>query len=288
MKLLTFDIEDWFHIRFERNFNTYENFDRLSHHSIIEKNLDIILQRLDEYNISATFFCLGWIGEKHPHLIKKIHSLGHEIASHTHMHNLLYNLNEKENKKDLKKSIQVLENLTGEKIISFRAPAFSMTEEVNYYYDLLLENGIENDCSIFGSKRDFGGNKDMDFRSPFLIKTKSNKIIREFPISYTKILNSKIIFTGGGYFRVFPSLLFPIFDRSYQKHPYQMYYLHPRDFDSTHPILEGLSFRRKLFSYTGLRTTERKFETILKLNRFINVKEAAKTFNWNKCETVEI
>ena len=61
MNILTFDIEDWFHIRFDKNFNTEKNFS--SYSSIIEKNTMYILDKLEKHQVKATFYCLGWIGK---------------------------------------------------------------------------------------------------------------------------------------------------------------------------------------------------------------------------------
>src|SRR5512139_3696249 len=83
---LTIDVEDYYHVSaFERivghkNWNSYD--------SRIEVNTKIILDLLDSYDIKATFFVLGWIAGKFPHLVKDIHSRGHEIGCHSYYHRL--------------------------------------------------------------------------------------------------------------------------------------------------------------------------------------------------------
>jgi len=36
--------------------------------------------------VQATFFCLGWIAERHPDLVRRIVAEGHELASHGYDH----------------------------------------------------------------------------------------------------------------------------------------------------------------------------------------------------------
>ena len=69
MNILTFDIEEWFHIldhdstKSEKNWSNYEY--------RIEENMDRIFDLLDKHNQDATFFCLGWVAEKFPNIIRK-------------------------------------------------------------------------------------------------------------------------------------------------------------------------------------------------------------------------
>ena len=120
-------------------------------------NMDKIFRFLEESNLKATFFIVGWIAEKYPNIIKKIDFLGHEIGSHTHMHQLMYQQSKKQIEDDLKKSIYTLEALTGKKIRAFRAPGFSIKESNKMVFEILAENGITHDCSVFPANRAHGG-----------------------------------------------------------------------------------------------------------------------------------
>ena len=113
MNILTFDIEEWFHIldnnstKTEVNWNKYE--------VRIFKNMEKIFSFLDKNQINATFFVVGWIAKKYPQIIKEINSMNFEIGSHTHMHQLMYEQKYSEVYDDLKKSIYTIENITGKK-----------------------------------------------------------------------------------------------------------------------------------------------------------------------------
>ena len=102
MRILTFDIEEWFHIldykgnKEQASWNNYE--------FRIENNLERILNSLKKNNQSATFFCLGWIAKEFPHLVKMIDQMGFEVGTHSNLHTLAYNQTRSEFRKDLIKS----------------------------------------------------------------------------------------------------------------------------------------------------------------------------------------
>ena len=222
MNILTFDIEDWFHIKFDREFNTAKNFSRYP--SILERNLFWILDKLELENTKATFFILGWIARKYPILIKEIASRGHHLGSHSDMHNLIYHLNRNEFCEDLKRSIYSIEDVTGIKVDSFRSPAFSFTEKSDFYIDVLNEYGIIYDSSVFFGKRDFGGTSNFNFNKPLRLFNNNNLFIKEFPMSLLNFKGLKVSYTGGSYFRFFPNQVLHLM----QKIPsdYTLFYFH--------------------------------------------------------------
>lgn len=280
MNILTFDIEDWFHIRFDKGFNTAENFNKYP--SIIESNLMYILDSLDEYQFKATFFVLGWIALKYPSLIREIYSRGHHVGSHTHMHNLLTSLSEKENVIDLKNSVDAIENVIGSKVDAFRAPAFSLTDKCHYMFEVLADIGIKYDSSIFSAKRDFGGNDSIPINTPTLIKY-SGICVKEFPMSTLNAFGRSFVYSGGGYFRLLPKSFMTLMHfKLISNTKYSMFYFHPRDFECNQPMLEGLSLRRKFLSYVNLSSTKEKFEYFLQNEKFISIAEAETLIDWNK------
>ena len=125
MKILTFDIEELFHIldnKKTKSINEWNNFD-----SRIHLGMDIIYDILQNTQKSATFFVVGWMAEKYPEIIREISDRGFEIGSHTHLHQLAYGQDRKTFYNDVEKSIKILEDCTGKKVSSFRAPGFSIT-----------------------------------------------------------------------------------------------------------------------------------------------------------------
>jgi len=275
MKILTFDIEDWFHIL--DNPSTSNQFNWKNFESRIEVGVDKILNLLKSNNLNATFFILGWMAEKHPNIIKKISNLGFEIGSHSHMHQLVYNQSKNSFKNDLIKSIKTIEDCTGVKVKSFRAPGFSITANCKWSFELLAECGIEYDCSVFPTGRSHGGLPEYKFAYPSILSYNGINL-KEFPLNTFNLFGYPLVFSGGGYFRLFHH---KIIDYMMHKSDYVMTYFHPRDFDPNQPMVPGLSCKRKFKSYVGLRNTEKKLDIMLKKYHFTDLQTASSQINWD-------
>jgi len=115
---MTVDLEDWHH-----SVDSIPSEDWHKYESRVEKNTYKILECFKKSSLKATFFTLGYIAEKYPGLIKEISSLGHEIATHGHLHRLIYRLTPEEFRKDLKRSVDAIENITQQKVMGFRYSA---------------------------------------------------------------------------------------------------------------------------------------------------------------------
>lgn len=232
MNILTFDIEEW---SIEKEFlggrkDKYAQFDRL---------LDHILERLNAHNTKATFFCLGKIAVDFPDVINKISAEGHEIGSHSFSHKWINKMTIEEFREDTRQAVTAIEDLTGRKVKSFRAPAFSIGEDNKWAFEILSEFGIENDASIFPGARDYGGFPNFTEEKPCIIEHKGCKI-NEFPIPlYTlQILNKQIAYSGGGYFRLLP---FSFVLKKMKETNYNMWYFHIDDL-----LTEKLPFMNRI------------------------------------------
>ncbi len=282
MKILTFDIEEWFHILDNKSTKTEKQW--LNYESRIHRNMEIIFEIIDKKKLTPTFFIVGWIAEKYPEIIQEITNRGIEIGSHTHLHQLIYENDKNTFYKDVEKSIKTLEDCSGKKVRSFRAPGFSITEKNKWAFDILYELGIEIDSSIFPAKRSHGGISSYDTKYPSLISY-NGVYIKEFPINYYSLLNSKIIFSGGGYFRLMP---YNLIKQLTYKSDYIMSYFHPRDFDFEQPIINDLSFFRKFKSYVGLKNCKFKLEKWLEDFQFMNLDDAYSLIDWDNTQIIKL
>lgn len=199
MNILTFDIEEWY---IEKHFKG----GNIDHYKAYDSMLGRILDLLDQNNTKATFFCLGALVEDFPHVVKRIFERGHEIGCHSNTHRWVNKLSPKEFHDDTVKAINSLQDVTGKKIRSFRAPAFSIGESNKWAFEVLAECGIENDASVFPSVRDFGGFPDFKGGCYPCRLAYTGIEINEFPINMTRlpILGKEIAYSGGGYFRLLP------------------------------------------------------------------------------------
>ena len=282
MKILTFDIEEWFHILDNPETQSTESWSK--YESRLRQSVDTILQMLDDTSQKATFFCLGWVGEKHPDVVRDIDNSGNEIASHSYAHQLAYDQSREEFREDLHKSLTILQDITGKPVDTYRAPGFSVTSENMWVFEELIDHGIQVDCSLFPANRAHGGLPSLQEAVPTMGNWDGHEI-KLFPINTRSILGRKVIYSGGGYFRVTPGALL---QKWFQSDDYVMTYFHPRDFDPDQPMVPGLSPIRKFKSYVGIRGAGAKLRRLLQNNSFMDINEARKAVNWDAAPRVNL
>jgi polysaccharide deacetylase family protein (PEP-CTERM system associated) len=283
MNILTFDIEDWFHIL--DNESTRHEKDWLKYDSRLQYNVDRILALLKEQNQRATFFCLGWIAQKHPKVIQDIVLAGHELGTHSHLHQLVYQQSRKDFKDDLLDSIKSIEDVSGKKVTIYRSPGFSIKENCLWAFEILAEAGITIDCSIFPASRAHGGLPTISLSEPFKLYISNDVFLKEFPMSTYRIGPLRVVFSGGGYFRIFPYRAIKWFIR---KSPYTMTYFHPRDFDPCQPLIKNLNTIRRIKSYYGLNSAFTKLTRLIEEFTFHSLDEADAIINWDQTKKVHL
>lgn len=218
MNILTFDIEEWALAK-AGGYGTPEKF------AEYDAFLDRILNLLDEAKTKATFFCTGQMAEFFPAVVRKIQSRGHEIGCHSYRHTWMNKMDYNEAAEDTRMAVDALEQCIGEKIFSYRAPAFSIGESNKWMFEILASNGITCDASVFPAARDFGGFPGFASQEPCIVDYNGIQI-KEFPICMTSMFGRKIAYSGGGYFRLFP-LWFV--ESHIKKSKYSMCYFHIND-----------------------------------------------------------
>lgn len=282
MNILTFDIEEWFHILDNDSTKTEKDWAKYEYR--LDANMDRIFELLQKNNQKATFFCLGWIAREFPHVLKKIDDMGFEVATHSDMHQLAYEHNKKEFVNDLEKSIKSIEDVIAKKVITYRAPGFSIIESNKWVFEELVKQGIKIDCSVFPAKRAHGGFVSYNQAKPSLIEIEGITL-KEFPINLFKIGPTKLIFSGGGYFRIFPYFLLKAMMK---KSNYVMTYFHPRDFDFNQPIIKELNGMRKFKSYVGLKKSLLKLDRLIHDFDFIDLETADSIIDWNTVPIIKL
>lgn len=282
MNILTFDVEEWFHLldfdatRTEAEWGNYE--------VRIYENVERILDVLERTNTKATFFIIGWVAMTYPDVVKKI-AAKYQIGSHTMNHQLVWQQTPEEFRQDVDSSIKLLQDITGQPVECFRAPGFSIRESEAWAFDILADLGIKYDCSIFPAHHAHGGMASYGAPVPSLIKHGDIEM-KEFPVTTKDFMGKKIIFSGGGYFRLCP---YSLIKRWSKENPeYLLSYIHPRDLDGGQPMLEGLPLKRKFKSYVGTKGAAKKLVKYLTDFHFTDVRTAAENICWEKVPVVEL
>jgi peptidoglycan/xylan/chitin deacetylase (PgdA/CDA1 family) len=104
-----------------------------------------IVETLDRYDVSATFFVPGKVAEQFPEAVHEIHEGGHELALHGYTHTNPARLPPEEEEAELVRAIEVFEDMVGETPIGYRSPAGDFS---NHSFDILARNGVRYDSSL--------------------------------------------------------------------------------------------------------------------------------------------
>ncbi len=242
--------------------------------SRVTANTIRILDLLDSHGVKGTFFCLGCVAERDPALIREIAARGHEVASHGYSHTPLTKLSPEALRTELRDSKRCLEDLSGQVVLGFRAPSFSIVSSTQHGLDLLLDEGYRYDSSVFPVRHpDYGipGAQEAihDLTTP------SGRTITEFPMTVARVWGQKIPVSGGGYFRLLPFLVTKFgLDRVNREGRPAVFYLHPWEVDPDQPDLRKRTSRLKAFRhYTNLRHTAARLDRLLGLFRFAPLRE---------------
>lgn len=292
MNIITFDIEEWY-IEKEYRGNRGEKY------ALFDAVLGQILDLLDEVNTKATFFCLGEIAIFFPDVIKRIDCRGHEIGCHSNKHLWLTELTKDEVFQDTRKAVDSLEQTIGKKVLSYRAPAFSIGENNLWAFEALVKSGIERDASVFPAVRDFGGFPSFEHKTPSIISY-GNFRIKEFPVSTSKLFGSEVAYSGGGYFRFFP---LPYVLKQMNNQTYTMVYFHIGDIFPDMPRImtkkEHLAYfkekghflnryKRYIKSNLGAKSAYNKLAKLIKTEEFVNLAQADAIIDWNKMPIIKL
>ena len=262
--VMSIDVEDWFQVENLKSVIARDAWD--SCELRVERNTDRMLELMANRGVKSTCFILGWIAERCPELVKRIHAAGHEIATHGYGHDLIYSLEPEAFNDDIRRSITILEDLTGEAIHGYRAPSFSITD---WAIPILAKNGITYDSSAFPTVAHdrYGKLSGMDAGAPIseLDVDGHDGTFSEVCISVLKLGSRGIPWGGGGYFRLIP---YPLFKRGVKRilrsgMPY-VFYIHPWEIDPGQPRVRGLKRSHRFRHYVNLGRAEKRFDALLR------------------------
>jgi polysaccharide deacetylase family protein (PEP-CTERM system associated) len=262
---MSVDVEDYFHVSALAAVAPRSRWDDFE--SRVVTNTGRLLDLFDEFRVRATFFVLGWVADRHPHLVRRIADAGHELASHGYGHELVYDLSRDRFRDDVRRARRAIENAAGCAISGYRAPSYSITERSLWALDVLVEEGYRYDASIFPVHHDRYGVPDAP-RHLHCLKREPGTLI-EVPPSTVRLYGVNLPVSGGGYFRLLPYAWtrWGIARVNTAERQPAVFYLHPWELDPAQPRLRP-SLTNRIRHYRNLHKTEPRLRALCRDFRF--------------------
>lgn len=266
---MTVDVEDYFQVQAFAGCIDRSDWESLPRR--VEVNTEKVLGLFAEARVSATFFVLGWVAERHPGLIRKIVTEGHELASHGYAHIPVYEQSAVEFRSDVRRTKQMLEDTGGVPVQGYRAASFSIGANTLWALDVLAEEGYQYSSSIYPVAHDLYG---MPSAPRFAFHPRNGFL--EVPMTTLSLFGRNFPCSGGGYFRLFPYPVSHWALRRVNERERQacIFYFHPWEVDPEQPRPHGAPLKSRIRHYLNLRRMEGRLRCLLR------------DFNWGRIDQV--
>ena len=262
------DVEDYFQVSSFDPYVTRESW--VDWESRVETNTHGLLDLLQKHNVRSFCYCLGWVADQYPDLVRRIHESGHVVGSHTYWHRLLYEQGPMTFDMDMAMASSALEKITQSPVLHFRAPSFSITRQSGWSIEILKKHGIRYDSSIVPIRHDRYGIPDSPIDSYTV--TSSGHSIAEHPVSVLPYGPFKIPVGGGGYFRIFPWWFTRWALKKIERSGRSIhFYIHPWEIDPGQPRLERLGALSRFRHYRNLDRCKDRLDRLLQTFSFGNL-----------------
>jgi len=264
---ISFDLEHWYTATLLRE-NVTDPADRVG------RSVRIVLELLDEFDTTATFFVVGEVAAEYPELIRTVAADGHEIASHGHTHRPVSELSRDAFRTELQRSAEAIRRAVGERPVGFRAPNFSITDETRWAFAELRETGYRYDSSVFPVRTPMYGVSGapirpyaVDSTDPFSARRADAGGFYEVPVA---VLDPRVRLpiAGGFYGRLLPTRLLTYGIRRLNERgiPATLYF-HPWEFNAE-VVRRDVPFGPRFVSFHGIDGLRSKLETLLSTFEF--------------------
>ncbi|MBA4394446.1 MAG: hypothetical protein C0407_12915 [Desulfobacca sp.] len=228
MNLLTFDVEDWYHINYP--IVDFTLFDHQEDHQALLDRTKTLTDYCKTKGIQGTFFVLARLLEKRPEIGEWIVEQGQELALHGYEHDLLTHKGPDQFKQELERSIKVFRQITGNHPLGYRAPSWSVNLTNLWVLETLDSFGFAYDASIFPIKNFLYGLPTAP-SEPFYPIIRGRQLnLLEVPVSILKLGPQRIAYSGGIYFNLWPfAVIRRLAAHQTRQGKINLFYFHPWD-----------------------------------------------------------
>ena len=268
---MTIDVEDYFQVSAFAGHIDRADWDRLP--CRVEGNVDVILSILDSAHCKATWFTLGWIGERYPAVVRRIVDAGHELASHGYGHERVTDLSPSRFRDDVRRAKALLEDISGTEVKGYRAPSFSIGSANLWALDTLKDAGYRYSSSIYPIRHDHYGMPDAP---RFAFRPQGTDGLLELPLTTFRFFDHNLPSGGGGYFRLLPYSVSRWCMRRVNASDRQpcIFYFHPWEIDPGQPRPRGIGLKTRFRHYVNLGSMETR------------VRQLVRDFRWDRIDRV--
>ena len=259
VNVMTVDVEDYFQVSAFEPYISRDSWGRLE--CRVERNVDRILQLFDRYGVKATFFTLGWIAERYPQMVRRMVAQGHELASHGWSHVRVTQQDQDAFRQDIMRTKALLEDLSGQEILGYRAASYSIGADNLWALDVLRETGHLYSSSIYPIRHDLYG---MPEAPRFAFRPGEGDFL-EFPVTTFRIANKNLPCGGGGWFRLLPyaGMRWAIRRVNRVDGEAAIFYFHPWEIDPEQPRQDGIDAKTRFRHYLNLERMESRLNCLL-------------------------
>lgn len=269
LNAMTVDVEDYFQVSAFEDVIEKKDWDSISLR--VGDNTHRLLDLFAEKGVKSTFFTLAWVAQRCPDVIKRIVDEGHELASHGLAHRRATTMSKSEFETDVSESTKILEDISGQAILGYRAPSFSVNDTNTWVYDVLVANGFKYSSSTYPISHDLYGVPSWP-----RFKHERPEGIIEIPIPTIRKKEHNVGIGGGGYFRLYPYWLSKKRIQRFMANesaPYSFYF-HPWEIDDEQPKVNQANWKSKFRHYVNLSRMEGKLVSLIDDYHWVSMRDA--------------
>jgi polysaccharide deacetylase family protein (PEP-CTERM system associated) len=257
---MTVDVEDYFQVQAFAHCIDRKDWDNFPRR--VDANTNRILDQFATHGVKATFFTLGWVAQRFPALIRRIVADGHELASHGWDHTRVDTQEPETFRADIRRTKALLEDTGGTPIAGYRAATFSIGARNLWAFPILHQEGYRYSSSINPIRHDLYGMPNAP-RIPFHPDPTG---VLEIPMTTVRLMGRNWPCSGGGYFRLLPTMLYRSGLKRVNRHDHQpgIFYFHPWEIDAAQPRIPNAGWKSRLRHYTNLSRMQGDLDDLLR------------------------